>query len=296
VFETGEPYVGTEVGLQLRGEAGAQQMYYTFVYQPLRDPHGEIVGIAVVASDVTSQVEARHALEQANKAKAEFLATMSHELRTPLNAIGGYSDLMLAEIRGPITEAQRIDLERIKRSQGHLLAVINDILNFAKLESGRIQFHPVVVSMNEVLGELESLVTPMLIQKGITYDYRCCDPKYQAFADPERVQQILLNLLSNAAKFTPKGGHIIVECLPQKTTMVVEVTDTGVGIPADKLQSAFEPFVQLERGQSPEMGGTGLGLSISRDMARAMDGDLTATSEVGKGSVFRLTLPRAARD
>ena len=295
VFETGEPYVGTEVGLELRGEAGAQQMYYTFVYQPLRTPEGEIAGIAVVASDVTSQVRARHALEQANKAKAEFLATMSHELRTPLNAIGGYSDLMLAEIRGPITEAQRIDLERIKRSQGHLLAVINDILNFAKLESGRIQFQPVVVSMNDVLGELESLVTPMLIQKGITYDYRCCDPKYQAFADPERVQQILLNLLSNAAKFTPKGGHIIVECLPQAKTMIVEVTDTGVGIPADKLQSVFEPFVQLERGQSPEMGGTGLGLSISRDLARAMEGDLSATSEPGKGSTFRLTLPRADR-
>jgi PAS domain S-box-containing protein len=295
VFNSGEPYVGTEVGLELRGEMGATQMYYNFVYQPLRTPEGEIAGIAVVASDVTSQVKARHALEQANKAKADFLATMSHELRTPLNAIGGYSDLILAEIRGPITEAQRIDLERIKRSQGHLLAVINDILNFAKLESGRIQFSPSVVSMNEVLGELESLVTPMLIQKGITYDYRCCDPKYQAFADPERVQQILLNLLSNAAKFTPKGGHIIVECLPQANSMVVEVTDTGIGIPPDKLQSVFEPFVQLERGQSPGMGGTGLGLSISRDLARAMDGDLSATSEAGKGSTFRLTLPRAPR-
>jgi PAS domain S-box-containing protein len=296
VFATGEPYVGTEVALELRGESGMQQMYYTFVYQPLRTPEGEIAGIAVVASDVTSQVRARHALEQANKAKAEFLATMSHELRTPLNAIGGYSDLILAGIRGPITEPQRIDLERIKRSQGHLLAVINDILNFAKLESGRIAFHPIVISMNGVLGELESLVTPILIQKGITYDYRCCDPKYKAFADPERVQQILLNLLSNAAKFTPKGGHIIVECVPQKATMVVEVTDTGVGIPADKLQSVFEPFVQLERGQTPELGGTGLGLSISRDLARAMDGDLSATSEPGKGSTFRLTLPRAQRD
>ena len=293
VFATGEPYVGTEVGLEMRSEIGVEQMYYTFVYQPLRSPDGEIAGIAVVASDVTSQVRARHALEQANKAKADFLATMSHELRTPLNAIGGYSDLMLAGIRGPITEAQRLDLERIKRSQGHLLAVINDILNFAKLESGRIQFNPVVVSMNEVLGELESLVTPMLLQKGIAYEYRCCDPKFQAFADPERVQQILLNLLSNAAKFTPQGGHILVECLPQKTTMVVEVTDTGVGIPPDRLQSVFEPFVQLERGQSPEMGGTGLGLSISRDLARAMDGDLSATSEPGKGSTFRLVLPRA---
>jgi PAS domain S-box-containing protein len=293
VFESGEPYIGTDLPLQMRGERGLDQMYYTFVYQPLRTPEGRITGIAVVASDVTTQVRARQALEQANKAKADFLATMSHELRTPLNAIGGYSDLILAEIRGPITQAQRVDLERIKRSQGHLLAVINDILNFAKLESGRIQFSPAVISMNEVLGELESLVTPMLIQKGITYEYRCCDPKFQALADPERVQQILLNLLSNAAKFTAKGGHILVECLPQKTTMAVDVTDTGVGIPPDKLQSIFEPFVQLERGQTPEMGGTGLGLSISRDLARAMRGDLSARSEQGKGSTFTLTLPRA---
>jgi PAS domain S-box-containing protein len=295
VFTTGEPYVGTEVALNMQGIPGAEQTFFNFVYHPLRQSDGRPSGIAVVASDVSAQVRARRDVEQANKAKSEFLATMSHELRTPLNAIGGYSDLMLAGIRGPITDAQKLDLERIKRSQGHLLAVINDILNFAKLESGRIQFHPVVVSMNEVLGELESLVTPTLIQKGINYEYRCCDPKYQAYADPERVQQILLNLLSNAAKFTPKNGHITVECLPQKTTMIVDVTDTGVGIPADKLQAIFEPFVQLERGQSPEMGGTGLGLSISRDLARAMNGDLTATSEPGKGSTFRLVLPRAPR-
>ena len=295
VFESGEPYVGNEVGLEMRGESGAEQMYYTFVYQPLRTPAGEITGIAVVASDVTAQVVARHALEQANKAKADFLATMSHELRTPLNAIGGYSDLILAGIRGPVTEAQKIDLERIKRSQRHLLAVINDILNFAKLESGRIQFNPSVISMNTVLGELESLVSPTLIQKGIEYEYRCCDPEFKAYADPERVQQILLNLLSNAAKFTPTGGRILVECLPERTKMVVHVTDTGTGIPADKLQSIFEPFVQLERGQSPEMGGTGLGLSISRDLARAMGGELSATSVVQQGSTFRLELPRAPR-
>ena len=295
VFSSGEPYVGNEVPLVFGAPPTREEEFFTFVYQPLRAADGHVSGIAVVASDVTTQVRARRALEQANKAKADFLATMSHELRTPLNAIGGYADLILAEIRGPITEAQQIDLERIKRSQRHLLAVINDILNFAKLESGRIAFNPTVVSMNVVLGDLETLVGPTLIQKGIAYEYRCCDPKFQAFADPERVQQILLNLLSNAAKFTPSGGKILVECMPQKTTMVVDVTDTGSGIPADKLQSIFEPFVQLERGQNPELGGTGLGLSISRDMARAMGGELSATSEPGKGSTFKLSLPRAPK-
>jgi PAS domain S-box-containing protein len=293
VYASGEPFIGTEVDLMVVREHGPEQAFFNFVYQPLREANGRNSGIAVVASDVTAQVRARRAVEQANKAKSDFLATMSHELRTPLNAIGGYADLILAGIRGPITPAQELDLERIKRSQRHLLAVINDILNFAKLESGRIQFHPVTISMNAVLGELESLVTPILMQKGIAYEFRCCDPKYEAYADPERVQQILLNLLSNAAKFTGANGRITVECVPGKTTMVVNVMDTGSGIPADKLQTIFEPFVQLERGQAPEMGGTGLGLSISRDLARAMGGDLSATSEPQKGSTFRLVLPRA---
>jgi signal transduction histidine kinase len=219
---------------------------------------------------------------------------MSHELRTPLNAIGGYADLILAGIRGPVTEAQRIDLERINRSQRHLLSVINDILNFAKVEAGRVQLHLHDVSMNAVLGNLESLVEPTLREKQIQYEYRCCDPSYTAHADPERVQQILLNLLSNAVKFTPQGGRIVVECGATRTSMRVRVQDTGIGIPADKLQQVFEPFVQLERGQAPEMGGTGLGLSISRDLARAMGGDLMAESTPGQGSTFVLVLPRRA--
>jgi signal transduction histidine kinase len=295
VYSTGEPFIGTEVGLTIERDGVKEDAFFTFVYHALRDTAGGVSGIAVVATEVTAQVRARRDVENANKAKSDFLATMSHELRTPLNAIGGYADLILAGIRGPVTEPQQVDLERIKRSQRHLLAVINDILNFAKLESGRIQFHPVDVSMNHVLGELESLVSPMLMQKGIEYDYRCCDPKYQAHADPERLQQILLNLLSNAAKFTARGGKITVECMPTRTSMVVEVRDTGTGIPADKLESIFEPFVQLERGQAPELAGTGLGLSISRDLARTMGGDLSARSAPGEGATFVLTIPRAAR-
>lgn len=237
--------------------------------------------------------QARADAETANRAKSDFLATMSHELRTPLNAIGGYADLILAGIRGPITEAQRIDLDRINRSQRHLLAVINDILNFAKVEAGKLKLNLGDISMNEVLGELETLIAPALLEKQITYDYRCCDPSYKAHADPERLQQILLNLLSNAAKFTPPGGRITVECGATKTSMRVRVKDTGIGIPEDKLQTIFEPFVQLDRGQTQAMGGTGLGLAISRELARDMGGDLTAKSTPQKGSTFTLTLPRA---
>jgi signal transduction histidine kinase len=295
VYRTGEPYVGTEVALMVERRPGSiEETFFTFVYQPLRESDGTIFGIAIVASDVTGQVHARHQVEQANKAKSDFLATMSHELRTPLNAIGGYASLLLDEIRGPITPEQRLDLERINRSQRHLLSVINDILNFAKVEAGRLKLNLADISMNEALGGLESLVAPMLLEKKIAYEYRCCDPAFQAHADPERLQQILLNLLSNAAKFTPPGGSITVECGATRKWMRVQVTDTGVGIPQDKLQNIFEPFVQLEAGQMKHMGGTGLGLAISRDLARVMGGELKAKSEVGKGSTFILTLPRVS--
>ena len=236
---------------------------------------------------------ARVIAEQANQAKSEFLANMSHELRTPLNAIGGYADLLMDEIRGPITAPQRADLERIKRNQRYLLGLINDILNFAKLEAGRVQFTPKTVSMNEALGQLEALVTPQVQQKELRYEYRCCDPSYTAWVDPERLQQILLNLLSNAIKFTPSGGEVVLECCSRPDHIEVQVRDTGVGIPADKLEQIFEPFVQLDRGQPAGNVGTGLGLAISRDLARAMKGDLRAVSTVGKGSTFLLTLPRA---
>jgi PAS domain S-box-containing protein len=257
-----------------------------------------IAASAAVAMDNARLYEAerraRGEAEGANRAKSEFLANMSHELRTPLNAIGGYADLLLDGIRGPITDQQRADIERIKRSQHHLLSLINDILNFAKIEAGRVRFDLSDVSMAKVLGGLEALVAPQLLEKKIEYEYRCCDDSFTAYVDPERLQQILLNLLSNAVKFTPTGGRITVECDATRDAMLVRVTDTGVGIPADKLDTIFEPFVQLDRGQPNRQTGTGLGLAISRDLARAMGGDLTAQGGLDTGSTFVLSLPRRA--
>jgi signal transduction histidine kinase len=255
-----------------------------------------IAGWAAIAMDNARLYEAerlaRDEAEIANKAKSDFLASMSHELRTPLNAIGGYADLLIGGIRGPVNETQLGDLDRIKRNQHHLLSLINDILNFAKLEAGRVQFDPTDISMNETLGQLEALVAPQLEQKQLHYEYNCCDASYTAYTDPDRLQQILLNLLSNAIKFTPPGGKVIVRCGPKGRRMEVKVIDTGVGIPADNLDKIFEPFVQLGRGQTAGNVGTGLGLSISRDLARAMGAELTVESKLDSGSTFTLSLPR----
>ncbi len=232
--------------------------------------------------------------DEANRAKSDFLATMSHELRTPLNSIGGHVELIKLGIYGDVTQAQSDALARIDRSQRHLLGIINDILNLARIESGRIEYRLVAVRIRDMLEEIASMIGPQIQTKDLRYTVELPDEAVVVCADSDKLLQILLNLLSNAIKFTRSGGSITVRCKPGDAvspTVVLQVQDTGVGIPSERLTDIFEPFVQVDSSPTREGQGTGLGLAISRDLARGMGGDLTVESSEETGSVFSLTLP-----
>ncbi|MBA3671752.1 MAG: PAS domain-containing protein [Gemmatimonadaceae bacterium] len=317
VYETGEPFKAAERRLFVtrRPDGPLEERYFNVGYQPLRDAVGQVYAIASVAYDVTEQVRARleveaarneadrqrEAAEDANRAKSDFLSTMSHELRTPLNAIGGYAELMRMGIRGPVTSQQRQDLERIQRANHHLMGLVTDILNFARLEAGKVEFHLVDVHLRSVLDDIELLVAPQLAAKGLAFSE--CDRledgagrPLMVLADEEKLRQVLLNLLTNAIKFTETGGRVGISCDPDLARHVVRllVSDTGRGIPAHELGRIFEPFVQVDRHRThSSQQGVGLGLAISRDLARGMGGDLTVESTEGAGSTFTVELALA---
>jgi PAS domain S-box-containing protein len=237
---------------------------------------------------------ARATAEAANKAKLDFLASMSHELRTPLNAIAGYVQLLDMQVAGPVVDEQRRFLARIRRAQDLLLGRINDMLNFVKIDSGTLTYTLRPVRLHEILAGLDIMIQPQLTDRGLTYQYVPADPGIVVRVDSEKLEQILLNLLSNGTKFTPRGGRITLAATRHGSRVEIAVSDTGVGIPPDRLSAIFEPFVQLDPSLTRERDGTGLGLAISRDLARAMGGEVTVTSVPGTGSTFTLVLPAHA--
>jgi PAS domain S-box-containing protein len=262
---------------------------------------------AALAVETERAEHARAEAEAANRAKSDFLATMSHEIRTPINAILGYTDLLDMGLAGPVTEKQAAQLERVRASSQHLLGLIEDILDLAKVEAGRMEVaRERALAVNAIVAAL-ALVVPQAAEKQIEIEDPCADDTSTFYVgDEDRVRQILANVLSNAVKFTGPGGTIRITCGTTREAdpgvevsnegawTYVRVTDTGIGIAPEEIESVFRPFEQVERGHTRTRGGTGLGLTISRQLARLMGGDLTVESEPGQGSTFTLWLPSEA--
>jgi signal transduction histidine kinase len=285
-------------------EAEALAMELQAQSDQLQDQAAELEAINEELAERTEEAErARAEADHANRAKSAFLANMSHELRTPINAVIGYAQLLEMGVTGPVTVQQQAQLERIRSSSAHLLTLINDILDLAKVEAGHMtvehEREPVAGAVSEAL----ALVEVQAAAGDLDIENECREAQSAYVGDRDRVRQIIVNLLSNAVKFTAPGGRITVRCgttdRPEPAAQVVgegpwtsiAVEDTGIGIAPDQLPRMFQPFVQADDGHTRTRGGTGLGLTISRQLARLMGGDLTVTSREGKGSCFTLWLP-----
>jgi two-component system sensor histidine kinase/response regulator len=307
---------GYEVATILKGDSGTKDIPI-IVISALGDRNAIMLGLNAGAEDFLTKpvdraelaVRVRNLLrlkaaigearalralaDHANSAKTQFLQTMSHELRTPLTSITGYAELLELGVRGVVNPAQAKDLGRIREAAAYLLRLLKDVLTVASDEGGR-PLELITIAVNPVLAEVDGLCTNMASAKGITLTIALPGNEVFVFGDPERFQQILLNLITNAVKFTHMGGSITVTCDCDETMARFQVHDTGVGIGAADVERVFEPFVQLDRQlTTAAQRGVGLGLSISRGLARAMHGDLTLQSLEGVGSTFTLTLPIA---
>jgi signal transduction histidine kinase len=297
VLETGEPFFGDGMKVMLpRTEGGPlEQRRVNFVYQAITEADGSRSGVFVHGVDVTEVVEARAAAEAANRAKSEFLGVMSHELRTPLNAIDGYAQLLEVGIHGPLNDVQREHVARIRRCEQHLLSLINEVLSYARVEAGAVSYALTDVALQEVVETCDAVIAPQCHEAGLQLLFDGCPPDLLVRADADRLRQIILNLLTNAIKFTDPGGRIEVMCEADDRTVRISVIDTGCGIASDQAERIFEPFVQADARYTRSHEGVGLGLAISRELARGMGGDITVSSTVGEGSTFTLTLPRIHR-
>jgi PAS domain S-box-containing protein len=259
---------------------------------------GKPVGIMALYHDVTDLLSARREAEAANTAKSRFLASMSHELRTPLNAIIGYSELIDEEARDLGADALTPDILKVHTAGKHLLALINDILDLSKIEAGKMDLHLETFELRPVLDEVLATVAPLALKNRNRLGISCPDPAGTMHTDLVKLRQMLLNLLSNACKFTDGGTvTLLVDRAEEdgREWLTLRVADTGIGLTPEQIGRLFKAFAQAEASTASRYGGTGLGLAITSRMCRLMGGDVSVTSEPGRGSTFTIRLPAEVR-
>ena len=255
------------------------------------DRDGKLQGVFAAARDVTDRKRFEDTLQEANRMKSEFLANMSHELRTPLNGIIGFSEFLVDKKVGPLNNKQEEYLNDILNSGNHLLSLINDVLDLAKVEAGKMEFNPESFSIKTAVEEVSSVVNSIAKKKKIKIDIGIADNIDQINIDKHKFKQILYNLLSNAIKFTPEGGYVNVKTTKDGNNLCLMVKDTGIGISREGLKKLFTPFVQLDSSLSRKHEGSGLGLALTRKIVELQNGSIDAESEPGKGSIFKVLLP-----
>lgn len=294
VYESGEPFIGREMPANLSAED--DKRYFNFVFQPLSDDD-DVYGVLVVATDVTDLVQARLAAEHAHqeavtasRAKSDFLARMSHELRTPLAAIIGYGELLADGITGPVNEEQARQLTRIRWSANHLLSIIDEILTLARMEAGKEKADIQNVEVVQLLESVASMAEPLASAKGLSFELKPPREDVTLRTDPVKLRQVLLNLISNAVKYTDEGT-VSLSTGQRDGAVDFFVRDTGAGVAEDHLEKIFEPFWQVEQTTTRRAGGTGLGLAVTRQFVDLLGGAITVESKLGEGSTFRVTLP-----
>jgi protein-histidine pros-kinase len=258
---------------------------------PMTTDDGVLVTAAI--RDVSDRKRLELRMQEASRLKSEFLANMSHELRTPLNAIIGFAQLMYNGRVGPVSPQHQEYLGDILTSSRHLLQLINDVLDLAKVESGKMELRPESVDLQQLVGEVRDIVRGLAAAKHLSIDIQVDGEVAVVFLDPARLKQILYNYLSNAIKFTPDGGSITISIVPAgPDALRLDVTDSGIGIAEENFGKLFVEFQQVDASAAKKYQGTGLGLALTRRIAEALGGRVDVRSALGKGSTFSAILPR----